>query len=227
MIEHKAEPSKAPQLLIDESKPNERLSTAKAFIRGRNNLLRRLALVGLLMIVLCSLSPDTWARGRSFPEEATGIIRSVQNGGLTFTLATDEPARILKLAVGESCKFSHAGVPADVDIIRNNARIKVSFFSTVFTGRVAVEIESDPVPQEAIGIVEEIDTANRRLVVRFIDSSRRRIVRWAVTSRFVKHGRTASAKELHKNRPIKLSYYSPAFASRYAVRIELEPNPRL
>jgi hypothetical protein len=185
------------------------------------------ALVGLLALVFCSSTPDGWAKGRSFPQEATGMITHVEKGGLTFTLATDEPARILKLVVNESCKFSHAGAPADMGIIRRNVRIKVSFFSTIFTGRVAVEIESDPVPQVAIGIVEEIDTANKRLVVRLIDSSRRLIVRWAVTSRFVKYGRTVSANNLHKNRPIKLSYYSPAFASRYALRIELEPNSRL
>jgi hypothetical protein len=228
-IEPKAVTSKAPRLLIDKPKSNKCLSRAKLFIRGRsnNNLLRYRALARLLTIFLCFLSPDLWARGRSFPLEATGIITSVENGGLTFTLVTDEPARILRLAVGESCKFSHAGAPADVGIIRNTACVKVSFWSTVFTGRVAVEIESDPVPQVAIGFIDEIDTANRRLVVRLVDSSHRLIVRWAVRSRFVKQGHTASANDLRKNKSIKLSYFSPAFADKYAVRIEIEPNPRL
>jgi len=187
-------------------------------------MLKNLVFVGLLTLVLCSSTPPVWARGRSFPEEATGVITSVEKGGLTFTFAADEPARTLKLDVGASCKFLHAGAPADIAIIRRNARIKVSCFSTVFTGRIAVEIESDPVPQVAVGIVEEIDTANRTLVVRLIDSSRRLVVRWAVTSRFVKRGRTVSPNDLRQNTPVKVSYYSPSFAGQYAVRIELAPN---
>ena len=204
-------------------------STAKHLTRGRPNssMLRNLALAGLLTLVLCSSMPHVWARGRSFPQEATGVITSVEKGGLTFTFAADEPARILKLAVGENCKFSHAGAPADMGIIRRNARIRVGFFATVFTGRVAVEIQSDPVPQVAVGIVDEIATANRRLAVRVIDFSRRLIVRWTVTSRFIKRGRTASVKDLQQNTPVKLSYYSPSFGGKYAVKVELEPNLRL
>jgi hypothetical protein len=213
MIEHKVLTSSIPEHLIRD-RPNSRM-------------LKNVAFVGLLTLVLCFSTPHVWPRGRSFPEEATGVITSIEKGGLTFTFAADEPARTLKLDVGASCKFSHAGAPADIGIIRRNARIKVSFFATVFTGRIAVEIESNPVPQVAIGIVEKIDTANRRLAVRLIDSSRRIVVRWAVTSRFVKRGRTASPNDLQQNTLVRLSYYSPSFAGKYAVKVELEPHPRL
>jgi hypothetical protein len=63
-----------------------------------------------------------------------------------FTIRVDEPARILTIAVGRDCKFKRHGTPAGEQILKPGAGVKVSYFATIFTGNIAVEIELDPVP---------------------------------------------------------------------------------
>ena len=92
------------------------------------------------------------ARGRSFPIEVTGIIAMVDRRNQTFTIQVDEPARILTIGVGRDCKFTKNGAPVDEHILKKGARVRVSYFSTIFTGKIAVKIESNPVPEVKAGI---------------------------------------------------------------------------
>jgi hypothetical protein len=87
------------------------------------------------------------ARGRSFPIEITGTVLSVNRISHTFTIRADEPARILTIAIGRDCKFKQNTAPTGEQIVRPGARLKVSYFATIFTGDVAVEIESLPLPE--------------------------------------------------------------------------------
>jgi hypothetical protein len=82
------------------------------------------------------------ARGRSFPIEVTGVIMSVNKTDHTFVIQVDDPAAVLILAVGRDCKFRQNGSPADENILQKGARMRISYFSTIFTGKVAVQIES-------------------------------------------------------------------------------------
>jgi hypothetical protein len=101
------------------------------------------------------------ARGRSFPIEVTGTIKMFDRANHTFTFQSDKPARVLTIAVGRECQFFQNGAPAGEWILKKGARVKVSYFSTIFTGNIAVRIESNPVPEVKTGIIERIKSADR------------------------------------------------------------------
>jgi len=92
------------------------------------------------------LAGDALARGRSFPIEVTGTILEIDRWKTTFTIQVDESAQILAIAVGRECKFIQGGIPTDERILKKDAHFKVTYFSTIFTGKIAVKIESDPAP---------------------------------------------------------------------------------
>jgi hypothetical protein len=142
----------------------------------------------------------------------------------TFAIEVDQPAQILTLRVARDCKFTHAGTPTGIGILRKGARVKAKYFSTLFTGKLAVEIESNPVPHSERGTVEKIEPTNRTLVIRVSGSSDRIALCWTKNARFVRKGETVSPNDLKNNALVKASYYSPAFERKYAVRIELEPD---
>jgi hypothetical protein len=100
----------------------------------------------------------------------------------------------------------------------------VSYFSTIFTGNIAVKIELNPVPEVVNGIIEKIECSERKLTIRVGSQRRRLVLRWALNARVFKAGQRASATDLRENAAVRLSYYSPAFASKYATKIELEPR---
>jgi hypothetical protein len=103
----------------------------------------RLTIVYLIAVSL--LGPfisQAFARGRSFPIEVTGVIMAVNKSDHTFVIQVDHASAVLMLAVGRDCKFTQNGAPADENILQKGARMRVSYFSTIFSGKVAVEIES-------------------------------------------------------------------------------------
>jgi len=160
------------------------------------------------------------SRGRSFPIEITGTIISFNRPNQMFTIQVDEPARVLTIAVGRDCKFKRHGAPAGEEILTSGARARVRYFATIFTGNIAVEIESSPVPEVKTGVLEKVDRASRKLTIRLMDHSGL-VMRWAVNAHFVRRGRKSSSANLRENAPVRVSYYSPAFGAKYAVRIEL------
>jgi hypothetical protein len=72
----------------------------------------------------------------------------------TFTIRADELARILTIGVGRDCKFKQNGATASERIVKPGARGKVSYFATVFTGNIAVEIDRNPKPKIESGVIE-------------------------------------------------------------------------
>jgi len=121
------------------------------------------------------------ARGRSFPIEVTGTIKMFDRANHTFTFQSDKPARVLTIAVGRECQFFENGAPAGEWILKKNARVKVSYFSTIFTGNIAVRIESNPVPEVKTGIIERIKSADRSF--RITHQRRPLVGRWATNDR--------------------------------------------
>lgn len=85
------------------------------------------------------------ARGRSFAIEITGTIVSFDRATQIFTIQIDQPARTLTIAVGRNCKFIQNGVSTGDQILKKAAHVRVSYFATIFTGNIAVKIESNPV----------------------------------------------------------------------------------
>jgi hypothetical protein len=175
-------------------------------------------------LLLGALPSHASARGRSFPIEVTGTILNVDRWKTEFAIQVDEPARILTIAVGRDCKFIRHDAPAQDDILRKGARVRVKYFSTIFTGKIAVEIESNPRPLVKSGIIEKIEPADRKLTIRVPGCWQRLVLRWARNARCNKHGKTVSPTDLRENTTVRVNYYAPAFESKYAVEIEVEPH---
>lgn len=53
---------------------------------------------------------------------------------------------LFTIAVRRDCKFIKNGTPAGEQILRKGARVRVSYFATTFTGKIAVKIESNTAP---------------------------------------------------------------------------------
>jgi hypothetical protein len=83
------------------------------------------------------------ARGRSFPIKVTGVITTFDRTNQVFRIQVDVPPRLFTIAVGRDCKFIKNGTPTDEQILIKGARVKVSYFATIFTGKIAVKIDSD------------------------------------------------------------------------------------
>jgi hypothetical protein len=81
------------------------------------------------------------ARSRSYPIEVTGTVVTFDRAKQTFIIRVDDPPRVLTLSVGFECKFNCDGALAGEQILKRGARVKVSYFATIFTGHVAVEID--------------------------------------------------------------------------------------
>jgi len=177
--------------------------------------------VALVAIGFGPLATDVLARGRSFPIEVTGTIINVDRTNYEFTLRVDEPAQVLTIGVGRDCKFKQNGATANERIIRQGARVKVSYFATIFTGNIAVEIDANPTPEVATGMIENVDVSNRRLVLSE-PNSRHLALRWARNASFTRAGKPASAAALRLRLIVKVAYYAPTFASKYAVKIDLK-----
>jgi hypothetical protein len=104
----------------------------------------RLIIVSVIAALLAGLfTNEASARGRSFPLEITGTIISFDRADHVFAIRVDEPARVLTIAVGRDCEFKKDSGAAEEQVLKRGARVKVSYFATIFTGNIAVEI--DPV----------------------------------------------------------------------------------
>jgi hypothetical protein len=189
---------------------------------GMPERLKIISFIALLAFGFGSLASNVWARGRSFPIEMTGVITSVSKPAQTFTINVDEPASVLTIGLKYDCKFMRHGVPADAGILKRGARVKVSCFSTLFTGKLAVEVEANPVPQLQSGTVEKIEPADRKLTIRVSNCSNRLVFRWAASARFIRYGKSVSPASLRQDALVEVSYFSLPFEKKYAVRIELE-----
>ena len=136
-------------------------------------------------------------------------------------METDEPAEIIAIGLRWDCKFKRNGAPVGPDFLRKSAYRKVSYFATISTGKLAVEIEANPKAELARGVIERIELANRRLTL-LINNSRRFVVRWAANARFVCRGMPIAPAKLREGTGVNVRYYSPAFESKYAVKVEAQ-----
>lgn len=185
-------------------------------------MIRRTAAYLVAAFLLGPLLSHALARGRSFPIEVTGTVTSVDKASQTFTMQTDEPAKNVAIGLRWDCKFKRDGAPAGPDILKKSAYLRVSYFATIFTGNLAVEIEANPKAKLVQGIIERIEPACRQLTLR-VNRSRSFAVRWADNARFIHRGRNIMPAKLREGTVVNVSYYPPAFESKYAVKVEVQP----
>jgi len=95
------------------------------------------------------------ARGRSFPIRVIGTIVGFNRTSQMFTIRVWEPSRTLTIAVGRDCKFKQHGAPTGEQILKPGARLKVSYFATIFIGKIAVEIELNPALAVKTDVIEK------------------------------------------------------------------------
>jgi hypothetical protein len=112
----------------------------------------RIAILSAAALLLGLWPSEVSAGDRSFPQEITGTIRSFDEPTQTFTVEVDESARVLTIAVGRDCKFTKNGAPTGEEILKQGARVKVSCFATIFTGKIAVDVAINRVPEISGGI---------------------------------------------------------------------------
>ena len=110
-------------------------------MNSRSDISCRIAAYLIGTLLLGPLTGDALARGRSFPIEVTGTILEIDRSKTTFTIQVDEPAQILTIAVGRDCKFIQGRIPTDERILKKGGHVRVSYFSTIFAGKIAVKIE--------------------------------------------------------------------------------------
>jgi hypothetical protein len=189
---------------------------------SRDHTIFRNAACLIVALLLGALPSHASARGRSFPIEVTGTIINVDRSRAEFSIQVDEPAGILTIGIGRDCKFIHHGAPAGGEILRRGARARVKYFSTIFTGKIAAEIEANPRPLVKSGIIEKIEPADRKLTIRVPGCWQRLVLRWVRNARCSKHGKTVSPTDLRENTMVRVNYYAPPFESKYAVEIEVE-----
>src|SRR6516165_4114421 len=163
-------------------------------------MLRRFIIFCSAAFVTLGLGPlaaGVSARGRSFPIEVTGTINRVDTASQTFTMQTDEPAKIVAIGLRWDCKFKSDGALSGPHILRKSAYVKVRYFATIFTGNLAVEIEVNPKAELVHGVIERIEPSNRLLTLR-LHRSRCFVVRWAANARFIYRGRTMTSAKLRE-----------------------------
>jgi hypothetical protein len=112
----------------------------------------RIAILSAAALLLGLWPSEVSARDRSSPLEITGTIRSFDEPTQRFTVELDESARVLTIAVGRDCKFTENGTPTGEEILKQGARVKVSYFATIFTGKIAVDVTINRAPEISGGI---------------------------------------------------------------------------
>ena len=112
----------------------------------------RIAILSAAALLLGLWPSEVSADDRSFPLEITGTIRSFDEPTQTFMIEVDESAHVLTIAMGRDCKFTGNGAPTGEQILKQGARVKVSYFATVFTGKIAVDVAINRVPEIRGGI---------------------------------------------------------------------------
>jgi hypothetical protein len=112
----------------------------------------RITILSAAALLIGLWPSEVSADDRSFPQEITGTIRSFDEPTQTFTVKVDESGRVLTIAVGRDCKFTKNGAPTGEEILKQGARVKVSYFATIFTGKIAVDVAINRVPEISGGI---------------------------------------------------------------------------
>ena len=112
----------------------------------------RIAILSAAALLLGLWPSKVSADDRSFPLEITGTIRNFDEPTQMFTVEVDESGRVLTIAVGRDCKFTENGAPTGEKILKQGARVKVSYFATIFTGKIAVDVAINRVPEISSGI---------------------------------------------------------------------------
>jgi hypothetical protein len=112
----------------------------------------RIAILSAAVLLLGLWPSEVSAGDRSFPLEITGTIRSFDEPTQRFTVELEESARLLTIAVGRDCKFTENGAPAGEEILKQGARVTVSYFTTIFSGKIAVDVAINRVPEISGGI---------------------------------------------------------------------------
>ena len=184
---------------------------------------RSLAVVFCVILVALQFGPlgcSVLAKGRCFPIETTGVIRSVDTAQKTCQVQLDEPSRILTIGYRRDCTFiRHGEQTKSPDFLKKGEHVKVSYFATIFTGNLATEIEANPEPQWVRGVVERIDPASRRLTLR-LQGSRPFVVRWAASAHFANGGSPIAPTKLKQGMTVEVGYYAFEFENNYAVKVE-------
>ena len=85
--------------------------------------------------------------------EVTGVITTFDQTNHVFRIQVDGPPRLFTIAVRRGCKFIKNGMPAGEQILRKGARVRVSYFATIFTGKIAVKIESNTAAEVRTGVI--------------------------------------------------------------------------
>ena len=66
--------------------------------------------------------------------------------------------------------------------------MQASYFATIFTGNLAVEIEAHPKAKSAHGVIKRIEPTNRRLTF-WLGNSREFVMQWTTNAHFINGGR--------------------------------------
>ena len=105
-------------------------------------MIRLTTIVLVVASFLCPAVHHAAARRPSIPIEVTGEIENFDAHTHRFRIRTEQPVKMLTITVGSDCKFKQNGAETGERILKRGARVRVNYFATVFTGNVAVEIES-------------------------------------------------------------------------------------
>lgn len=103
------------------------------------------ALIGASLVAIFVVHTD--ARGRSVPIDVTGTIELFDRANHVLTIQIDQPAGVLSIAIARDCKFIQNGTLTGEQILKKGEQVKVSYVSTIFSGKIAVKIELNPTPQ--------------------------------------------------------------------------------
>jgi hypothetical protein len=158
------------------SRSAEMIRTCVTLITGRIVIFSAAAL--LVVLWPSGVSADD----RSFPAEITGTIRSFDKATQTFTIQVDEPARVFTIAVGSDCEFKENGAPTGEQILKQGARVEVSYFATIFTGNIAVDSATNPVPEVNHEITEKRRPAQGTLSIRRPGDTYQRGMPWPLNA---------------------------------------------
>ena len=84
------------------------------------------------------------ARRLPTPIDVTGTIKIFDRANHVLTIQVDKPAGVLSIVVPRDCKFIQNSTPMGEQSLQKGARAKIRYVSTIFTGKIAVTIELNP-----------------------------------------------------------------------------------
>jgi hypothetical protein len=117
----------------------------------------RIAILLAAALLLGLWPSEVSADDRSFPLKIAGRIRSFDEPNQTFAIQLDESATVLTIALGEDCTFTENGAPTGEEILKQGARVQVSYFATIFTGNIAVDVATSRVSETTAAFSRQDD----------------------------------------------------------------------